>query len=110
VQWAAARGVHTVVDEVYACSIYRHGSSFESSLGFDSSGDVNKVMLHTLYGFAKDFGVAGWRVGVLHSRNPALIAAVRADCHHCEASTLTLGVIERVLADADAVRFPIVLL
>jgi aspartate/methionine/tyrosine aminotransferase len=56
-----------------------------------------------LDGFAKDFGLAGWRVGVLHSRNTAVVSAVRAMAHQCEASTLTLGVIERILCNTDAV-------
>lgn len=56
-----------------------------------------------LDGFAKDFGMAGWRVGVLHSKNTALISAVRTMAHQCEASTLTQSVIERVLRDTHAV-------
>ena len=96
-----------MVDEVYACSVHRRDRHHDNSLCNDDDDDASDnrtMMVQTLYGFAKDFGFAGWRVGVLHSRNQALIAAVRADCHHCEASTLTLGVIEHVLSDASAVR------
>eukprot|EP00037_Helgoeca_nana_P030891 m.387837 g.387837 ORF g.387837 m.387837 type:complete len:620 (-) comp28286_c0_seq5:48-1907(-) len=101
VRWAERRGIHTVFDEVYAGSVHRKGAAHCSALSLFASDDCGFV--HTLYGFAKDFGLAGWRVGVLHSRNTAVVSAVRAMAHQCEASTLTLGVIERILCNTDAV-------
>ena len=41
--------------------------------------------------------MAGWRVGVLHSRNKAMVSAVRTMAHQCEASSVALSLIQHVL-------------
>ena len=34
--------------------------------------DFIKFYAHTIYGFSKDWGISGLRVGVLHTRNPEM--------------------------------------
>ena len=57
------------------------------------------------YGFAKDFGVAGWRVGVLHTLNKPLLSAVGALAHTAEASTLTLNVLAEIIRGPATAKY-----
>jgi histidinol-phosphate/aromatic aminotransferase/cobyric acid decarboxylase-like protein len=42
--------------------------------------------LHIMYGLSKDFGLAGARVGVLHTLNANVRSAVASLTHFCEVS------------------------
>lgn len=67
-----------VSDEIYAhCQVSPiHPSSFRSALSFPIAKEFPD-RVHVAWGFAKDFGVSGFRVGVLASRNKELHAATR---------------------------------
>jgi aspartate/methionine/tyrosine aminotransferase len=63
----AAHDLHLVSDEVYAGSV--HGP-----IDFFSTARLTPAVLpadhlHSVWGFAKDFGLSGFRVGVLHTRS-----------------------------------------
>ncbi len=60
-----------VSDEIYAHSIFDSEATFTSALALDSSLKYcNRV--HTVWGFAKDFGLSGWMAGVLLTRSQSL--------------------------------------
>ena len=74
ISWARSRSMHTVVDEIYALSVHRKDSGFESVIRVlhnDLSDDV-----HMLYGLSKDFGASGFRIGMLYTHNTLLLAAL----------------------------------
>ena len=68
---ALDKGLHVVVDEVYASSVYAEGaSSFVSSLAMEASLPAAcETRLHLVYGLSKDFCASGYRMGVLRTRN-----------------------------------------
>ena len=66
--------MQVIVDEVYAESLLP-GERHFSCLAIESPS------LHVVYGFAKDFGLSGYKVGVVHSRNRGVIEAVQALCY-----------------------------
>lgn len=70
VAWAKSRGLHVVVDEIYALSTFG-GTNFESAL--KHSPDPN---VHVVWGFSKDFAASGLRCGILVSSNEELVQAV----------------------------------
>lgn len=72
-QWARKHGMHLIVDEIYALSVYDSPTPFRSivSLLDNQLGDD----VHVLWGLSKDFGASGLRVGVLYSQNTQLLAA-----------------------------------
>lgn len=72
--WARARGMHTVVDEIYALSVQRKDAGFESVVRVLNNDLGNDV--HCLYGLSKDFGACGFRIGVLYTHNTLLLAAL----------------------------------
>ena len=73
--WARERSIHTVVDEIYALSVHRPTETpFESVLK-TMEGDQGDD-IHLLWALSKDFCASGFRIGVLHSRNEALLRAL----------------------------------
>eukprot|EP00929_Paragymnodinium_shiwhaense_P093641 TRINITY_DN53856_c0_g2_i1.p1 TRINITY_DN53856_c0_g2~~TRINITY_DN53856_c0_g2_i1.p1 ORF type:complete len:685 (+),score=151.72 TRINITY_DN53856_c0_g2_i1:62-2116(+) len=98
VLWARARGVHVVSDEVYAASIHDENTKHVST-GSRAvlSTDTAAEDVHIVYGFSKDFGIAGWRVACLLSENTQLRAALSQLAHFQEVSTPILHLMARML-------------
>lgn len=78
--WVLGRTkMHVFSDEIYAhCQMNGiRRSQFKSALALPIARD-HPERVHVAWGFAKDFGVSGFRVGVLASRSDRLHKAVRA--------------------------------
>jgi len=76
-RWARKHGLHIIVDEIYANSVWDESVPFESVVkicreeeGFDLGDDI-----HVLWGLSKDFGMGGYRTGVLYTQNYTLLTA-----------------------------------
>lgn len=70
--WAGARDLHVVFDEIYALSVF-------GTVPFTSAAALRPSLgerLHIVWAFSKDFGASGLRCGLLASENEALLAAV----------------------------------
>nr|XP_016849818.1 PREDICTED: 1-aminocyclopropane-1-carboxylate synthase-like protein 1 isoform X2 [Anolis carolinensis] len=74
--------LHVIMDEIYMLSIYGD-STFTSILSLESLPDPDRT--HFMWGFSKDFGMCGIRVGILYTRNHAVREAVNqlAVFHGC---------------------------
>jgi aspartate/methionine/tyrosine aminotransferase len=70
-EWAAAAGVHLVMDEIYALSVYGE-REFVSAASQGPLGD----RVHIVWAFSKDFAASGLRAGVLVSENAEVLRAV----------------------------------
>lgn len=73
--WARKRGLHTIMDELYALSNHdKHGHKFESVIRIldNKLGDD----VHFLWALSKDFGASGFRVGTLYTHNEQLLSAL----------------------------------
>jgi len=79
-QVGAKHGLHMIIDEIYALSQHREGTSFKSVLSFRDLPDPDRT--HVLWGPSKDFGLAGFRLGVLHTTNAALLKYVNTVCFY----------------------------
>ncbi len=55
---------------------YPDATTFHPVLSMDLGGVIDPLRVHVLYGASKDFCANGLRLGALHSRNAALIAAI----------------------------------
>ncbi|KAJ1569706.1 hypothetical protein HK405_005768 [Cladochytrium tenue] len=76
--WAAEKGIHCIVDEVYGMSVWStpgqpEYEEFESVLAMTDLPDPLSV--HVVWSFSKDFCMSGMRAGVLVSRNERVVAA-----------------------------------
>ncbi|GFS76160.1 1-aminocyclopropane-1-carboxylate synthase-like protein 1 [Trichonephila clavipes] len=70
--------LHVIVDEIYALSTFEGSPQFHSALKFPDL--PNKEKVHVLYGISKDFGIAGLRVGVIHTQNKAVQNCLKQLC------------------------------
>lgn len=88
----AAHGLHLIADEIYAGSV--HTGEFVSTARVAASD-----RLHVTWGFAKDFGLSGYKVGVLHTRNPQVREAVLHQARMATPSSDTQAVLRDMLLD-----------
>ncbi|PHH76869.1 hypothetical protein CDD82_3767 [Ophiocordyceps australis] len=72
--------LHLISDEIYACSTFDSGepdtTPFTSALAIDTHGLIDTERLHVTYGFSKDFGMAGLRIGAVITRSKAFESAI----------------------------------
>ena len=93
--WAESAGVHLVLDEIYALSVFGEtaftsGASLKPSLG---------DRVHLIWAFSKDFGASGLRCGVLASENQELLEAVDALAYWACVSGHTQYLLGEVIGD-----------
>jgi aspartate/methionine/tyrosine aminotransferase len=94
---AARHDVDIITDEIYANSVFG-ATPFVSLL--DSRVDsARPERTHMVWGFAKDFGLPGCKIGVLYSPNPRVVAAARALAYFAPTSTDTQALAAELLAD-----------
>jgi 1-aminocyclopropane-1-carboxylate synthase 1/2/6 len=98
---AAENDIDVIADEIYAHSVFgpRPFASVRDPavLGAVPAADPDRV--HVVWGFAKDFGLSGLKVGVLHTTGAATRAAARALAYFAPASTDTQALLADLLAD-----------
>ncbi|KAI2487141.1 Aspartate/tyrosine/aromatic aminotransferase [Pyrenophora tritici-repentis] len=80
-RFCGRNNLHLISDEIFALSVYHNEQAtsvtpFVSILGADLDKYIDSHLVHVMYGMGKGFGATGLRLGVLHSRNEGLIAAV----------------------------------
>jgi len=74
ISWARGRGMHTIVDEIYALSMHKMGNDFVSVIRLLNNQLGDDV--HFIWALSKDFGASGFRVGVLYTQNDLLLQAL----------------------------------
>ncbi|HEV2450729.1 MAG TPA: aminotransferase class I/II-fold pyridoxal phosphate-dependent enzyme [Streptosporangiaceae bacterium] len=94
---AAAHGLDVIADEIYANSVFGPGSFTPMSALTGPMLPPGQV--HTVWGFAKDFGLPGLKVGVLHTTDLAVRAAARELAYFAPVSTDTQALLCSLLAD-----------
>lgn len=87
---ATAHSVDVIADEIFAHSVF--GARFVSMVG--------ERAVHGIWGFGKDFGLSGFKVGVLHTRDPQVRAGARALAYFAPVSTHTQALLTNLLRDA----------
>jgi len=99
VQVAADHDVDIITDEIYANSVF--GPAPFISLLDRAIDPMRARRIHMIWGFAKDFGLPGFKVGVLHTTDPDIRAAARALAYFAPTSTDTQALLRDMLADTD---------
>uniref|UniRef100_A0A669QSX1 Aminotransferase class I/classII large domain-containing protein n=1 Tax=Phasianus colchicus TaxID=9054 RepID=A0A669QSX1_PHACC len=97
-EFAHRHELHVIMDEIYMLSVY-DDTTFTSVLSLDSLPDLERT--HFMWGFSKDFGMSGIRVGVLYTRNHEIQKAVNqlAVFHSCPGPVQ--HILTQVLKDRD---------
>ncbi|MDT0307148.1 aminotransferase class I/II-fold pyridoxal phosphate-dependent enzyme [Streptomyces sp. DSM 44917] len=89
--------VDLISDEIYAHAVFGE-RPFTSALDPAVNPDWAE-RTHLVWGFAKDFALPGLKTGVLHTRNPHVLAATRALAYFAPVSTATQDLFARLLAE-----------
>jgi aspartate/methionine/tyrosine aminotransferase len=94
-QWAERAGVHLVLDEIYALSVFgdkpfTSGATLRRNLG---------DLVHIVWAFSKDFAASGLRCGVLVSENDSIIRGVEALAYWACCSGDTQHVLGAMISD-----------
>lgn len=93
--WGRDNGLHVVLDEVYALSVFGE-KPFVSGARLKPRLDD---WLHVIWAFSKDFAASGLRVGVLMSENESVVKAVDALAYWSAVSGDTQSLLADMLAD-----------
>jgi aspartate/methionine/tyrosine aminotransferase len=100
-RWGEAAGLHVVVDEIYALSVFGRRPFVSCAALRPSLGD----RIHVVWAFSKDFAASGLRCGVLVSENQAVLTTVDALAEWACCSGDTQFLLGEMIADdawADA--------
>lgn len=92
--WAAQAGIHLVMDEIYALSVYGE-REFVSAASLGPLGD----RVHIVWAFSKDFAASGLRAGVLVSENEEVLRAIDELAYWGCCSGDTQSVLGQLIAD-----------
>ncbi len=95
--WTARRGLHLVLDEVYALSVFGDTPFVSGASLLPSLGDG----VHVVWAFSKDFGASGLRCGVLITENETLMAAVDGLAYWSVVSGDTQHLLSEMVADEE---------
>lgn len=129
VEWSRKRGLHLIVDEIYALSCFSHLDDSQQQQGSQGSQgpppssssatgppaypwhSVRSIVarrpgldpshVHSLWSLSKDFGASGFRVGCLHTTSPPLLKALGSFADLMMVSNLTQELVAHVLSDLD---------
>lgn len=82
VEWARSRGMHVVINELYALTAHGPTRWVSAASGIEDLKDD----VHLMWGFSKDFAASGLRSGVLFTRNEDVRAAAT---HHAIFGTIS---------------------
>ncbi|MEM7541142.1 MAG: aminotransferase class I/II-fold pyridoxal phosphate-dependent enzyme, partial [Pseudomonadota bacterium] len=99
VEWSQARGLHLVVDEIYALSVFGKREFVSVATLSPALGDN----IHITWAFSKDFGASGLRCGVMVSENQDILNAVNALAYWCASSGHTQYLLSQLLGDSMTV-------
>ena len=94
---AAEHDLDVITDEIYANGVFGP-TPFTGVYGLPDS-PLPPERVHTVWGFAKDFGVSGLKVGVLHTTGEPARTAARELAYFAPVSTDTQALLCSLLAD-----------
>ena len=95
IAWSRSAGIHLVVDEIYAFSVFGDRPFTSCAQILPRLGDA----VHIVWAFSKDFGASGLRCGVLVSENSDLLQAVDGLAYWAATSGHTQWLLGELIAD-----------
>ncbi|KAK7181858.1 hypothetical protein DPSP01_002446 [Paraphaeosphaeria sporulosa] len=102
--------MHLISDEIYALSVWENTvdkleappTPFESALSIDTREIIDAALVHVLWGFSKDFGANGIRIGVMISQhNEPFLTACQTACIYSSPSSLAENAVVTILSDPN---------
>jgi len=115
IKWCVERKIHLISDEVYALSVFnpRADAPFVSAMKISrelregpsppSWAVESANYVHLVYSLSKDFGLNGFRVGVIYTENQKLLASLASISIFTSVSTETQFLLTRMFEDQNFV-------
>ncbi|KAG8507727.1 1-aminocyclopropane-1-carboxylate synthase-like protein 1, partial [Galemys pyrenaicus] len=75
-EFAKRYSLHVIIDEIFMLSVFDESITFHSVLSIESLPDPDRT--HMIWGPSKDFGISGFRCGMLYTPNKEVASAVSA--------------------------------
>ncbi|KXJ88325.1 putative aspartate aminotransferase [Microdochium bolleyi] len=97
--------IHLISDEIYGSSVFRSTDDpklpdFTSVLAIEP-GVIDDRLLHVTYGFSKDFGAAGLRLGCIITRSPRVLDVVQMAMRFHNPSGASVAIFSAILEDRN---------
>eukprot|EP00794_Sanderia_malayensis_P004768 gene4768-5395_t len=99
-KFADKHGLHVILDEIYMLSIHEPDATMVSGLSLEEQV-INPDLLHIVWGFSKDFGISGFRCGLVHTENKELATILNSNAYFQALPTVAQYVIEQLVSDFD---------
>ena len=98
-EFAAEKEIHTIIDEIYALSVFDTEPAFSSMLNYTSIVDPQRT--HFVWSFSKDFALSGLRLGVAYAGSKE-IGTVGGSVNFIQIpSTIIQEILADLLSDSD---------
>ena len=68
--------IHFISDEIYALSVFDQSAVFSSVLSIPIGSLPDPQRTHVLWGLSKDLGLAGFRMGFIHSLSEEVLRSI----------------------------------
>ncbi|GJN26664.1 hypothetical protein PR202_gb14613 [Eleusine coracana subsp. coracana] len=98
--FATEHRVHLICDEIYAGSVFAKPEFVSIAEVIDDVPGCNRDLIHIAYSLSKDFGLPGFRVGIIYSYNDAVVSCARKMSSFGLVSSQTQHFLAAMLSDA----------
>eukprot|EP00112_Aurelia_sp_Birch-Aquarium-sp1_P009767 Seg212.10 transcript_id=Seg212.10/GoldUCD/mRNA.D3Y31 product="putative inactive 1-aminocyclopropane-1-carboxylate synthase-like protein 2" protein_id=Seg212.10/GoldUCD/D3Y31 len=98
-QFANRHKLQVILDEIYFLSIY--GEKTTMTTGLSLSDAIEPDLLHVVWGFSKDFGISGFRCGLVHTVNKEVQTVLNANSYFQSVPTIAQYVLTEMISDFD---------
>ncbi|XP_029770592.1 probable inactive 1-aminocyclopropane-1-carboxylate synthase-like protein 2 [Suricata suricatta] len=98
-EFAKRYNLHVIIDEIYMLSVFDESITFHSVLSMQSLPDPSRT--HVIWGTSKDFGISGFRFGVLYTHNKEVASAVSSFGYLHSISGIAQHKLYRLLQDRE---------
>ena len=95
--FANSHKLHVISDEIYLLSVFKQNASVVCALALKHIPDPDR--LHVVWGFSKDFGISGFRCGLVHTWNEGLKKVINVSCAYFHSIPTTLQYILQHFTD-----------
>ncbi|CAG9974196.1 unnamed protein product [Clonostachys byssicola] len=93
--------LHLISDEIYATSVFSSDLPVFTSVLSIKPGFLNDELLHVIYGFSKDFGAAGLRLGCLITRSEPMLKLIQMTMRFHNPSGASVAIATAMLSNRE---------
>ncbi|XP_068636153.1 1-aminocyclopropane-1-carboxylate synthase-like [Aristolochia californica] len=95
------KNIHLVCDEIYAATVFRQPNLVSVAEIIEEDVECNRDLIHIVYSLSKDFGLPGFRVGIVYSYNDKVVNCARKMSSFGLVSTQTQHLLASMLSDEE---------